>query len=129
MLVVDASVVAPAVADGGGDGDACRRRLAGQVLAGPDLLRVEVMSVIRRQVVSGGLTARQAACAVDDLMDLPIVIYPSAALLRRCWELRGNVTPYDACYLALAEALGCPLATADRRLANAPGSRCAFELV
>lgn len=129
MLVVDASVIAPAVADGGVDGDVCRRVIAGQSLAAPDLLRVEVMSVIRRHAAGGVLTARQADNAVDDLMDLPIAVYPSAVLLRRCWELRDNVTAYDACYVALAEALGCSLATADNRLANAPGPRCAFDIV
>ncbi len=129
MLVVDASVIAPAVADGGRDGDACRNAIAGQSLAAPDLLRVEVMSVIRRQAVSGALTARQANNAIDDLMDLPIAVYPSAVLLRRSWDLRHNLSAYDACYVALAEALGCSLATSDNRLANAPGPRCTFDIV
>jgi predicted nucleic acid-binding protein len=62
-------------------------------------------------------------------LSLPIAVYPTAALLRRVWELRDNVTAYDACYVALAEALRCPLVTADRRLAKAPGTRCEFDLV
>jgi predicted nucleic acid-binding protein len=129
VLVVDASVIAPAVADGGPDGDVCRARIEGQMLAAPDLLRVEAVSVIRRQVANGALTARQATNAIDDLLNLPIAVYPTAALLRRAWELRDNATAYDACYVALAEALGCPLATAARRLANAPGARCQFDIV
>jgi predicted nucleic acid-binding protein len=129
VLVVDASVIASAIADGGEDGDACRSAITGQSLAAPDLLRVEVMSVIRRQRAVGLLTAMQANNAVDDLMDLPISVYPSAVLLRRCWELRDNVTSYDVCYVALAEALGCSLATADRRLVNASGPRCTFDIV
>ena len=114
MLVVDASVIAPAVADGGPDGDACRARIKGQSLAAPDLLRIEVVSVIRRQLASGALTATQATGAIEDLLDLPITVYPTAALLRRAWELRDNATAYDACYVALSEALGCAMVTADQ---------------
>ena len=129
VLVVDASVIAPAVADGGPDGEACRARIKGQSLAAPDLLRVEAVSVIRRQLASGALTPAQANNAVEDLLNLPITVYPTAPLLRRAWELRDNATAYDACYVALAEALGCALVTADQRLANAPGSRCQFDIV
>ena len=129
VLVVDASVIAPAIADGGPDGEACRARIKGQSLAAPDLLRVEAVSVIRRQLANGALSATQANNAIDDLMNLPIAVYPTAALLRRAWELRDNATAYDACYVALAEALGCALATADQRLANAPGARCQFDIV
>ncbi len=129
MLVVDASVIGPAVADGGPDGEACRAQIKGQSLAAPDLHRVEAVSVIRRQLGNGALTATQATNAIDDLLNLPIVVYPTAALLRRAWELRDNVTAYDACYVALAEALGCPLATGDQRLANAPGVRCQIDIV
>ena len=129
MLVVDASVIAPAIADGGPDGEACRAWIKGQSLAAPDLLRVEAVSVIRRQRANGALSATQANNAIDDLMNLPIAVYPTAALLRRAWELRDNATAYDACYVALAEALGCALVTADQRLANAPGARCQFDIV
>jgi predicted nucleic acid-binding protein len=129
VLVVDASVIAPAVADGGSDGEACRARIKGQSLAAPDLLRVEAVSVIRRQLANGALTTTQANNAIEDLLNLPIVVYPTVALLRRAWELRDNATAYDACYIALAEALGCSLATADQRLANAPGARCQFDIV
>lgn len=127
MLVVDASVIAPAIADGGPDGDACRARIKGQVLAAPDLLRLETMSVLRRQLANGSLTSEQATNALDDLLNLPLVVYPTAPLLRRGWEVRDNVTAYDACYVALAEALECTLLTADIRLANAPGTRCRVE--
>ena len=129
MLVVDASVVAPLIADGGPDGELFRAAARGQTLAAPDLLRVEVMSVIRRHVASGALNAQQANDAVDDLLALPITLYPTTPLLRRCWELRSNVTAYDACYVALAEALDCPLVTADRRLANAPMTTCTTEVL
>jgi len=129
VLVVDASVVAPAVADGGGDGRRYRRRLRGERPAAPDLLRVEVLAVLRRQHRLGGLDAGQVAAAVDDLLDLEVEVYPTGPLLRRAWELRENVTSYDACYVALAEALGCPLLTADARLSRASGPACDIELI
>lgn len=129
MLVVDASVIAPAIADGGTDGDNYRARIKGQQLAAPDLLRVEAMSVLRRHLANGSLTPNQATNAADDLLSLPLVVYPTAPFLRRGWELRGNVTAYDACYVALAEALNCTLLTADHRLASAPGTRCQIETI
>lgn len=129
MLVVDASVIASAVADGGPDGEECRARITGASLAAPDLLSIEVLSVVRRQLANRALTPAQADNAIDDLLDLPITVYPTAPLLRRAWELRDDVTVYDSCYVALAEALGCALATADRRLANAPGARCHIDIV
>ncbi len=129
MLVVDASVIAPAVADGGPDGARCRDRIKGRQLVGPDLLRLETMSVLRRQLANGSLTAEQAANALDDLLSLPLVVYPTAPLLRRGWEIRDNLTAYDACYVALAEALDCTLLTADQRLANAPGHRCQIQTI
>ena len=129
MLVVDPSVIAPAVADGGRDGDLCRSRLAGQSLAAPDLLRIEVLSVIPRHASSGQLSVSQASNAIDDLLNLPIRVYPTAPLLRRSWEQRANVTAYDACYISLAEALDATLTTSDTRLANALGIRCPVDLV
>jgi predicted nucleic acid-binding protein len=129
VLVVDASVVAPLVADAGPDGDRCRAAMRGHVLAAPDLLRVEVLSVVRRHVISGALTKRQADHAIDDLLALPVTLYPTTPLLRRCRALRANVTSYDACYVALAETLDVALLTSDERLGKAPGTRCTFQLV
>lgn len=85
--------------------------------------------MIRRQHRSGTLDLTQADNAVADLVDLPITVYPTAPLLFRCWELRDNLTAYDACYIALAEALGCTLVTADVRLSGAPGIGCPIETV
>jgi predicted nucleic acid-binding protein len=129
VLVVDASALAPAIADAGLDGDTVRARLRGERIAGPDLLRIEVLAVIRKGLIAGSLTTTQADDAVADLLDLPVAVFPSTPLLRRAWALRDNVTAYDACYVALAESLDCPLLTADTRLANAPGTTCAIELV
>jgi len=129
VLVVDASVLAPVVADVGSDGQRFRERLRGETVAAPDLLRVEVASVLRRHAAHGGLTPQQADQAMDDLLTFPLTVYPTSPLLPRVWELRPKVTAYDACYVALAEAAGVPLVTADRRLAGAPGLRCAVDLV
>lgn len=87
------------------------------------------MSVFRRQLANGSLTSTQALHALEDLVSLPLVVYPTASLLRRGWELRDNISAYDSCYVALAEALDCPLVTADKRLAKAPGTRCQFEIL
>lgn len=127
MLVVDASVLAPAIVDAGTDGATIRARLRGETIAGPDLLRVEVLAVIRKRRIDGSLSADQADAAVDDLLDLPLSVFPAAPLVRRAWALRDNLTAYDAVYVALAEALDCPLLTADARLANAPGNNCTVE--
>ncbi len=92
-------------------------------------MRVEVLSVLRRQHRLGGLDAGQVAAAVGDLVDLDVEVYPTGPLLRRAWELRENVTAYDACYVALAEALGCLLLTADARLSRADTPVCDIELI
>lgn len=128
MLVADASIIAPIVADAGPDGGRFRQRLRRQQVAAPDLLGVEVVSVIRRQLRMGGLEASQAERAVTDLFELPIAVYPTGPLLHRTWELRDNLTAYDATYIALAEALDCAVFTADARLSRAPGIRCPIEL-
>lgn len=127
MLVVDASVLVPVLADAGADGQRFRHRLRGETVAGPDLLRIEVASVLRRHVRAGLLSSKQGDAAVSDLLAFPITVVPTAPLLRRVWELRQNLTAYDGCYVALAEATDSALLTADRRLASAPGVRCPIE--
>ena len=129
MLVVDASVLAPVVGDSRSDGPRFRDRLRGEAIVGPDLLRVEVASVLRRHAHTGHLTTEQADAALDDLLDFPITVFPTALLLRRAWELRQNLATYDGCYVALAEAVDSTLVTADRRLASAPGLRCVVEVL
>lgn len=129
VLVVDASVLAPALADDGSDGDLARRRLNGESLAAPELVDLEVISVLRGAIRSGEIDGRRAALAVDDLRVLPLTRAPHRPLLDRCLELRDNLTAYDAAYVALAEALGCTLLTADRGLAVAPAVNCGIELL
>jgi predicted nucleic acid-binding protein len=129
VLVVDASILAPALTDDGPDGDKARARLRGNTLAAPELIDLETSSVIRRQLSVGALDARRAELALTDLIDLPLRRAPHRPLLARCWELRANLTVYDAAYVALAELLGVVLLTADARLANAPGLRCKLDLL
>lgn len=129
MLVVDASVLVVALGDDGHAGAVARKRLLHERLAAPELIDLEVVSVLRRRVASGGFPAARARQAITDLRVMPLIRSPHAPLLERCWELRENVTVYDAAYVALAEALDAVLLTADQRLASAPGPRCTRELI
>ncbi len=129
MIVVDASVLAVALGDDGADGSSARGAVADEVLAAPELVDLEVLSVWRRQVAAGEMTARHAALAVSDLAALPLRRMSHRLVLQRCWELRNTVTVYDAAYVALAEALAIPLLTADARLSRAAGLRCEIKLV
>jgi predicted nucleic acid-binding protein len=127
VIVVDASVLVVALADDGHDGDNARLRLRGERLAAPDLIDLEVVSVLRRQLRQGDLDDRRATQALSDLAGLPLQRASHHPLLDRCWELRGNLTVYDAAYVALAEALDTTLLTGDARLARSPGPRCKIE--
>jgi predicted nucleic acid-binding protein len=129
VIVVDASVLAVALGDDGTDGQRARERLAGEMLAAPELVDLEVVSVWRRHVAAKLMAARRAAGAVGDLEDLPLRRSSHWPLLGRIWELRHVVTPYDAAYIALAEALDVVLVTADRRLSRASGVECEIEAI
>lgn len=117
------------MADDGPDGDGARARLRGARLSAPELVDLEVASVLRRQVGAGAVDARRARLALDDLAAMPIQRARHRDLLTRCWELRANLTPYDAAYVALAEALEADLLTGDRRLSRARGPRCHIEVL
>jgi predicted nucleic acid-binding protein len=129
MIVVDASAVVELLL-----GTPRARPLATRIatrssaLHAPHLVDLEVTSVVRRYEAAGALAPAVAARLIDDLHDLDISRHPHDVLLPRVWQLRANLTPYDAAYVALAEALGVPLATYDARLAAAPGHRAAVEL-
>ncbi|MEX2280573.1 MAG: type II toxin-antitoxin system VapC family toxin [Acidimicrobiia bacterium] len=130
MIVVDASIIANALGDDGVDGAVAREALRQDPdLAAPDLVDVETVSVLRRRWLAGDLTARRFRVAITDLADLDLTRHPTLPFMPRAYELRANVTPYDATYIGLAEALACSLLTADARLANSPGSRCEIRVV
>lgn len=129
MLVVDASVLVVALADDGPDGDRARERLRGEALAAPELIDLEVTSVLRKRLATGALVIRRAELALADLADLPMGRAPHVSLLARCWELRDNLTVYDAAYVALAEALDATLLTADTRIGRAPGLACRIDVM
>ncbi len=128
--MIDASVLANVVGDDGPAGRAARARIASaSQWSAPDLVDVETVSVLRRRWRAGDLTARRFRSAVVDLLSLPIIRFPTGPLMMRAYELRSNVTPYDATYVALAEGLSCPLVSADARLARAPGVHCHVDIL
>jgi predicted nucleic acid-binding protein len=90
-------------------------------MTAPDVINPEVLSALRMFERIGELRADRARQAVDDLLAAPVRRFPTLPLLPAVWKLRANVTSYDACYVALARDLGCPLVTGDLRLSRAPG--------
>jgi predicted nucleic acid-binding protein len=130
VIVLDASVLANVVADDGSEGRRARAELRGAgALAAPDLVDVETVAVLRKRWLAGSISEGRFAVAVRDLEDIDLERHPVLRLMRRAFELRANVTPYDAAYVALAEVLGCELWTADQRLAKAPGPSCTVRVV
>jgi predicted nucleic acid-binding protein len=127
-VVVDSSVVVAALLDQGPVGSWAEAMLLSGPLAGPHLLPAEVANILRRSVAAGDISADVGALAHDDLLSLPIELFPYRPCAARIWELRANVTAYDAWYVTLAEQLGAPLATLDARLVRAVGPRCEFTL-
>jgi predicted nucleic acid-binding protein len=109
---------------------AIERRLFGgrETLHAPHLLDVEVAHVLRRYALAGEMSAERGRDALEDLEDLSLCRYPHHVFLPRVWELRANLTAYDAVYVALAEALDAPLITRDRGLAGAVGHRARVEM-
>ena len=125
MIVVDASAAISALMHAG----AARDVLGADSLHAPHLLDVEVASGLRRLHAAGEIDAASGSFALLTLQRLALERYPMRGLLQRIWDLRGGVSSYDAAYVALAEALGCPLLTADARLSRAPGVRCPVTVV
>ena len=89
---------------------------------------VEAANILRRQWLAGRISQDLAAIAHADLLDLRIELYPYSPFADRIWELRANLTAYDAWYVAIAEARDAGLATLDMRLSRAQGPRCGFEV-
>ena len=127
-MVCDASAIVTVLLDSGDDGAWLARHLATAELYAPALLPFECSNVIRRHELGGLISSDQAAQAHADLLDLPIDLFPYESLAQRVWQLRRNLTSYDAAYVALAEALDAPLVTLDRRLSEAPGITCRVEV-
>jgi predicted nucleic acid-binding protein len=129
LIVVDASALLEVLLQTSFAAKVSRRIFdTGETLHAPHLLDVEVAQVLRRYVRSGVISASRGAEALEDLAALPLNRYPHFVLLPRIWQLRHNVTAYDATYLALAEALGAPLVTRDKALASA-STRVAVEVI
>lgn len=125
MIVIDASAAVLALLN---DGEA-RRSLARETVVIPHLADSEVVSALRAQVLRGQIDAGDARAALARWMRLGLRRIGVSGLLARLWELRDNLTAYDATYVALAEALACDLLSADARLAQAPGPMCAITVV
>ena len=105
-------------------GEWLANELDGIAIHTPDLAMFEAANILRRQEMFGALTIDHAALAFTDLLQLPLELFPFESLADRVWELRHNLTAYDASYVALAELTESPLVTLDRRIAGAPGVRC-----
>jgi len=125
VIAVDASAAVAALLNAG----PARKALSDEAVHAPHLIDSEVAQALRRLVLRRSLDADDAWAALDSWRRLGIVRHPVGGLLDRVWELRENVSAYDASYLALAEALGCSLLTADSRLGRAPGLRCPITVV
>jgi predicted nucleic acid-binding protein len=130
VIVVDASAVLEVLVQTPAASYVADRLFApGESLHAPHLLDVEVAQVVRRYGKRGGVRKARRREMLQDLRRMPLERYGHRALLGRVWELREHVTAYDAAYLALAEALGCPLVTRDARLASAGGHRAQIDVL
>jgi predicted nucleic acid-binding protein len=126
--VVDASLLVAATTDAGAEGTWAEDVLRAGGLVAPHLVLAEATNILRRFELAGKLGRVEAGSAARDLLLLELELVPFAPFAERVWELRTNVTSYDAWYVAVAEDLDLPLATLDRRLAAASGPRCQFLL-
>jgi predicted nucleic acid-binding protein len=123
-VVCDASAIVALLLDSGSEGRWATAALIGADLAAPTLVGFETANIIRRHELAGLVSSDQAAQAHADLLDLTIEQWPYEILASRAWELRLNLSSYDASYVALAELIGATLVTLDKRISRAPGLRC-----
>lgn len=124
--VVDASVLTTALIDSGPDGRWAESIIGAGSLIAPELVLVETTNVLRRLERTRDISTLEATGAQRDLLRLDLELFPCAPFAERVWELRRNLTTYDAWYVALAEAFGYPLATLDGKLSRATGVKCKF---
>jgi predicted nucleic acid-binding protein len=125
VIVVDASAAVSALLNAG----PARQALAGEQVHVPHLIDPEVANALRRGVAASRIESGAAWTALDRWRRLGILRHSVFPLLERVWELRENLSAYDASYVALAESLNCALLTADYRLGSAPGLRCPVTVV
>jgi predicted nucleic acid-binding protein len=129
VLVTDAGVWVRALVDEGPGGPIRTRLVAEAVVAAPALIDLEFTNVLRGLLTKGSLALHDAELAIAEFLQAPIQRYGHESLVPRVWQLRENLTEYDAAYVALAEALGTDLLTIDRGIGGAPGVRCRVVLV
>ena len=129
MIVIDCSAVVDALT-AAEDANSLRARMSGEDLHAPALLDFEVVAALRALVLGSHLTPTRAEDALTDFDDLTIERWPSSdGLRRRAFQLRQNVSAYDAAYIALAEALDCPMLTRDNRLRKSAGHHARIEVL
>jgi predicted nucleic acid-binding protein len=124
--VVDSSVLVAALVDAGPHGTWAEKIVENGPLHAPELVRVEVTNTLRRLERAKRISTPEANAAHEDLMQLDLQLFSFDPFSDRIWQLRHGVTSYDAWYVAVAEALGLPLATLDKRLGRAQGPKCEF---
>lgn len=124
--VIDASVLVAALGNLDQNGEWSESAISDAHLVCPELALAEASNILRRLVLSGEVSLTKATSAHAELLRLDIELYPFAPFAERIWELRGNLTSYDAWYVAIAEAFDWPLVTLDMRLSRASGPRCEF---
>jgi predicted nucleic acid-binding protein len=130
VIVVDASVIVSALIADNDAGERMRLRLdAEDTVCAPEVIDLEVANAWRRELLVGHIGEDRSRLALDDLAGLRLARMPHRPLMPRIWELRHNLTPYDAAYVALAEALDATLLTADGKSTRAPTLRCEVELI
>lgn len=130
LAVVDASILVAFYAAEDPRRPAVVARLAsGDALFAPAHLDAEVVSALRRLSRTNPAVRAAVPAALGHLAQFPIRRTPLASLLHRMWELRDGLTAYDAAYVALAENLGGPMITCDRKMVGAAAARCAFDLI
>lgn len=127
-VVIDASLLVAAVLNVGPNDRWARGIIASKHLIAPQLAPIEAAHVLRRAEMANEISSLQATGGYRRIVGFSIDLLPFGPYAERIWELRSNLTPYDAWYVGCAEALAVPLATLDARLSRAPGPRCRFLL-
>lgn len=130
MIVADASAVLELILKTKRGAKIQDRLLSSrETVHAPHLIDLEVCQVLRRYLRNRELTADRAADAIEDFQSIRIFRYPHQIFVKRIWELRDNMTAYDAAYVAIAETIGAPLLTTDKRLASAPHHSAKIEFI